>query len=113
MIKTVKQWAIRAVRWFIPEAKLHRWKVLLTLLAVAAMALGFYNMVEAKNNEQLHQLQCLRAQSRDDLRVVLFAFAHLPAEFGTSDAVKIYEDSRQLIVNTVLQPIHVDGCPES
>lgn len=113
MIKFVKQTAIFIVRWFIPEAKLNRWKILLTLFAAVAVSLGFYNMVEAKNTEQLHQLQCLRAKGREDLRVVLFAFAHLPDEFGGGEAITAYEDSRQLIVNTILEPIHVDNCPDS
>lgn len=113
MIKFVKQTAIFVVRWFIPEAKLNRWKILLTLFTAVAVSLGFYNMVEAKNAEQLHRIECLRAANRDDLRVVLFAFAHLPDDFGHSAAIASYEDSRRLIVNTVLEPIRAKDCPDS
>lgn len=112
MIGTVKQWALRTIQWFARETKLHRWKVALTLVATVATVLGFYNMVDAKNADQLHRIECARAKGREDLRIVLIAFAKLPEEFGHSPAVLAYETSRELIVRTVLEPIHVENCPE-
>lgn len=99
--------------WFRQPPVLMRWKVAVTALAAMTLTSGLYYQTRYLNEERVHDAQCARAEGREAVRLVLFQITSLSDVFGHTSNIDLYEKSRRSIIEAVLPPIEVAGCPKA
>lgn len=98
--------------WMRQPPVLMRWKIAVTGVAVMTLTSGLYYQTRYLNEERVHDAQCARAEGRAAVRTVLFQLTSLSDVFGHTDTIDLYESSRKAIIEAVLPPIEVTGCPK-
>lgn len=103
----------RIREWLTQPAVLLRWKVGVTALAALFLVSGLYYQTRYLNEQRVHDAQCARAEGREAVRLVLFQITSLSDVFGHTSNIDLYENSRKAIIEAVLPPIEVAGCPKA
>lgn len=111
MSPAVKRRYARTKEWMRQPPVLMRWKIAVTALAVLTLGGGLYYQSNYQDNQRRHDTECLRAEGRDNVRLVLFKITQLSDIFPTSDAIQLYESSMHTIIEAALPEITIKGCP--
>lgn len=106
------------VEWWRELARLYRWKIGLTLLAIAILLVGIYVKGVGQARINAHELDCERSDRTEDLRVALHSIVELRPLFvklGLDDqALQFadqYEAQKVFEIDQLIKPIVVNNCP--
>lgn len=106
------------VEWWKELARLYRWKIGLTLLAIAILLGGIYVKAVGLADINAHDLACERSDRTEDLRVALHSIVELRPLFvqlGLNDQALTFADQyeRQKVfeIDQLIKPIEVSHCP--